>query len=384
MQFVKLPTSQRAHRIHSRLERATNRAVRSFDSTLARLHLGGRKANYDDARYEFVGGPADVLRRRHYDKSLRLLWKAEEHTPWLSFRDSTDIEREVLRMGLRALSDEERTAHDRIRMPEYRAFLDSEYTLREKQAVVNILSTIGHGEAYAWLVSAELLSEVKSTGARAALTMQVLEEAKHFVVLRELLQAFDVPIRRQSAWEYIFLEQVHKARGLEKFFGMNILVEGVALSLFGQMSTLPGLEVLRLFHLDEARHTALPTNYFREFPMTFWQRNNPRAALHRLRMILPALALIPQLEEDFAHLGIDGLQFGGSTLRKVLALVERSGFTLPIPKPVLVAALNGAFNGYAKLTREGHRYTQFMEMESTMGEQELAVEAEIFGESASA
>lgn len=52
-----------------------------------------------------------------------------------------------------------------------------------------MLSAIGHGEAYAWLVSAELLGHVKSTGARAALTMQVLEEAKHFVVLRELLRA---------------------------------------------------------------------------------------------------------------------------------------------------------------------------------------------------
>ena len=56
---------------------------------------------------------------------------------------------------------------------------------------MNLLTPVAHGEAYAWLVAADLLQDVKSTGARAAFTMQVLEEAKHFVVLRELIQAFD-------------------------------------------------------------------------------------------------------------------------------------------------------------------------------------------------
>ena len=51
-------------------------------------------------------------------------------------------------------------------------------------------------EAYAWLVSASLLTQVQSTGAKAAVTMQVMEEAKHFVVLRELIQAFGVDVPR--------------------------------------------------------------------------------------------------------------------------------------------------------------------------------------------
>jgi hypothetical protein len=54
------------------------------------------------------------------------------------------------------------------------------------------------------------------------------------------------------------LERVLKARGVEKLFGMNVLVEGIALGLFGMLSHLPGLELLRLFHLDESRHTGLP------------------------------------------------------------------------------------------------------------------------------
>lgn len=205
MQFEKRPVNPNAKRLNTKLERGLNLAVRGLDGVLERARLGGRKARYDDIAYEFVGGARDELRRKHYDKSLRLLWKAEPHAPWLSFRDANGYEHELQELAEKSFTDEEREARKQLSMPEYRALLNREYTVREKEAIVAILSAIGHGEAYAWLVSAELLGEVQSTGARTALTMQVLEEAKHFVVLRELLQAFDVPIPRQSAWEYMLL-----------------------------------------------------------------------------------------------------------------------------------------------------------------------------------
>ena len=198
---------------------------------------------------------------------------------------------------------------EQLSLPEYKAKLNEAYTPRQKQAIVNVLSSIGHGEAYAWLVSAELLGQVKSTGGRAAF-LQVLEEAKHFIVLRELLRAFDVPIPRQSAWDYLFLEGVYKAEGLEKAFGMNVVVESFALTLFGKFGDWPGLELLKLFHLDESRHSALPHSYFSEFPMSKWQQNNPVARWRRLKMILPALGLIVH-HEDMAVLGIDAFELGG-------------------------------------------------------------------------
>ena len=48
------------------------------------------------------------------------------------------------------------------------------------------------------------------------------------------------------------------------------------------LSDKPGLEVLRLFHLDESRHTALPDNYFKAFPMTAWEAKSPGARMSRL------------------------------------------------------------------------------------------------------
>ncbi len=281
-------------------------------------------------------------------------------------------------MATRSLTKEERAARTRLSLPEYKALLDREYTPRQKQAIVNILAPIGHGEAYAWLTSAELLGTVRSTGARAALTMQVLEEAKHFVVLRELLQSFDVQMPRQSVWEYMLLERVLKAKGLEKFFGMNVLVEGIALSFFGLMSELPGLEVLRQFHLDESRHTALPGNYLSEFPLSAWQSHNPVACMRRLNMVLPALALLPHLEEDMAVLGLDAFDFGGSVVRKVSTLAERNGFMLPIPQKQLLALLDQLFNGYCSLSRPNHVRKRFTQQDTTVGEEARAVEREIF------
>jgi len=359
-------------------EQWVNRVARGWDATLSRLHLGGRKGPYDDYAYEFEGGANDGLRSKHYDKSLRLLWKAEEHAPWSSFRDASSDEKALMSQALRSLTEEEKAQRKRIGSAEFRAFLNEQYTLEQKQAIVKILSAIGHGEAYAWMVSAEVLNHVQSTGARAAVTMQVFEEAKHFVVLRELMHAFEVEIPPLSGWEYLLLEQAYKARGVDQLFGMNVLIEGIALSLFGMMAEMPGLEVLHLFHLDESRHTALPVNYLKDFPLSDWQKRNPVARMNRIRLVLPAVGLIGYMEEALGEIGIDALDFGGSVIRKISYLSHRAGFLSEGDSRSLVEGLNKALNLYANTTRDGHVERDYTQAEATVGDRALAVEHEIF------
>jgi hypothetical protein len=362
------------------LEEKVNRWVRRLDELLEKLHLGGRKGRYDDIHYEFMGGTNDQLRKKHYDKSLRLLWKAEEQIPWSSFKDCTRDEKMLLSLANESLKSAERSHLEKLKSKEFRAMLDREYTPEQKQALVNILSTIGHGEAYAWMVSTEVLSSaVESTGARAALTMQVMEEAKHFVVLRELIQAFECPVPRMSVWEYLLMERTLKSKGLEKFFGMNVLVEGFALNLFGQLSILPGLEILKLFHLDESRHTALPANYFAEKPMSHRQSRGPLQKIRRLLLIAPALPLMTYFERDFAVLDLDVYDFAGSMLRKIVHLSERVGFFLPIPGEKFLAMVNADFNKRATRTRTSHTFKKYHCVETTQGAAELAIEKEVFG-----
>lgn len=379
MEIKKIAVNETAQQVNEKAEAYLNILVRTFDNVLGALHLGGRKADYDDTHYEFVGGANDELRKKHYDKSLRLLWKAEQHASWSSFHDLSRDEEMLMKMADDALNESEKREVERIKTAEFKALLDREYTPAQKQAIVNILSLIGHGEAYAWLVSNEVLRDVKSTGAKAALTMQVLEEAKHFVVLRELIMAFGMEIPRLPVYEYMMLEGTLKSKGLEKFFGMNVLVEGIALSIFGALSKYPGLEVLQMFHLDESRHCALPTNYLKTQPLTWWEKNNPASMVKRFLMVLPAIPLAMKMEKDFAELGIDVFEFGGSLVRKVINLAYRVGFHLPLPQENMKAFVNYMFNAYCSATREGHNFTEFLESESTLGEAELAVEREVFG-----
>ncbi len=382
MHFQKRPLNERAAALNRDVERVVNTGVRAWDALKARIGLRGRAAAYDDDAYEFIGGPSETLRKKHYDKSLRLLWKAEQAAPWSTFRDATDGERTLLDAADKAMTADERAARTRITSAEFKALLDRAYSLEEKKALVGILSAIGHGEAYAWLVSASMLGEVQSTGARAAITMQVLEEAKHFVVLRELIQAFDVPVPRLSVWEYMLLEGCLKAKGLDRFFGMNVLVETIALSIFGLLADKPGLEILRLFHLDESRHTALPANYFKEFPLSTWASKSPSRRMSRFMMALPAVPLVLLLEADLAVIGVDAFEFAGSVLRKAIHLAERGGFLLPLPSAQLMPIFNAVFNAYCKVTRPGHTFRNYMVADTTRGSAEADVEREIFGHAA--
>lgn len=372
MEFRKKTVNPAAQRANATIEEYLNFAVRGMD------RIFGRKADYDDEHYEFVGGANDELRKKHYDKSLRLLWKAGKHAEWSTFNDCTKEEQLLNKMATESLNAAEKKQVSRMKSAEFKTLLDREYTPAQKQAIVNILSLIGHGEAYAWLVSNEVLRDVKSTGAKAALTMQVLEEAKHFVVLRELIHAFDMPVPRLPVYEYMILEGTLKAKGLEKFFGMNVLVEGIALSIFGALSKFPGLEVLEMFHLDESRHCALPTNYLKTAPLTLWERNNPAAMMKRFSLVLPAIPLAFKMEGDFAELGIDVFDFGGSLVRKVINLAYRVGFQMPLPQETMKDFINFLFNAYCYATRENHVHQRFLDREATTGERELAIEREVF------
>ena len=378
MQIRQVGVSQTACDMNAAAEVAINAIVRGYDRLARPLGVGVRSSNYDDLNVAFEGGVGDRLRKAHYDKSLRLLWKAEQHASHTSFRDCSADELLVMQLAGGAMDKAEKSQLKRVRSEEYKDLLNRTYTAKQKQAIVNILATIAHGEAYAWMVSADLLAHVKSTGGRSAMTMQVLEEAKHFVVLRELLQAFDCEIPRMNVWEYITLENILRQRGLEKFFGMNVLVEGLALSIFGTMGAFPGLEVLRMFHLDESRHTALPHNYFHDFPMNAWQKYNPVSTMQRLLLLLPAIPFLLRLERDFAVLGIDLFDFAGSVLRKVFHLSERVGFRLPLPEGLILRQFNAIFNLYCSLTRRRHEFKDFMAAEATLGEAELEVERRVF------
>ena len=137
MEFKKIKVNETAQRVNETSERYLNMLVRGLDNALGTVGLGGRKADYDDEHDEFVGGAKHELRKKHYDKSLRLLWKAEQHASWSSFHDLTRDEEMLMKMADDALNENEKREVARIKTAEFKALLNREYTPAQKQAIVS-------------------------------------------------------------------------------------------------------------------------------------------------------------------------------------------------------------------------------------------------------
>ena len=122
MRFEELRVSTKVVKANRLLESVSNNVIRTYHRLLDGIGLEGRKANYDDINYEFIGGAQDVIRKRHYDKSLRLLWKAESTMPFLDFDDCTAQERLLQTHAMSSMSEAEKKHVERLSLDEYRKF----------------------------------------------------------------------------------------------------------------------------------------------------------------------------------------------------------------------------------------------------------------------
>ena len=349
---------------------------------LARLPK--RALPYDDRTATFTGGEMKKLTERNYEPALRRLWKAESIAPELEFHDANWDDIRAAESPADATMRDISAQRHAIASAEFERKLQENYTPRQRQALARLLSVILHGEAYALFVSASLLPVVRGTGAKLAMSTQVLEEAKHFIVMRELVERID-RIYPQSVWDYVLLEGVLKAKPMNRLFGMNVVVESVAMNFFSTFATFPGLEnVLGLFHLDESRHSGFPQTYTQEAPLSFMERHSPARQFSRLWLITPLAGLLFDLEDDAAAVGIDIFEFGGKCVDKVFRLSERSGFYPLLNRKDAHRGYNLLINSYKKyFSNERDRYSgwiDFMLDRTIQRDSEMKkIEEEIFG-----
>ncbi|MCC6806341.1 MAG: hypothetical protein IT381_02865 [Deltaproteobacteria bacterium] len=318
----------------------------------AQRHLP-RRLPYDDTRAEFLGGEMKGLLDTNYEKSLRNLWKAELEAPTLGFRDAARGEQS--RRAIRAHESALDAVEGEIGSADFARAMSQHYSRPQRQALAEMLSVILHGEAYALYVSATLLTQLPGTGAKIGLSMQVLEEAKHFVVMRELVRKID-RVYPQKLFDRWALEGVLGAHGTQRLFGMNVMIEGVATTFFQTFQKFKGLEnILHLFQLDESRHAAFAQLYLDERPLDRWQRFSPTQQFERLSLILPLLGLIFEMEAPARVLGVDIHEFGVRCLDHVVRLAERAQFHLPLDRVDVLRLYNLVFNAYRRVA-EPARY----------------------------
>lgn len=136
----------------------------------------------------------------------------------------------------------------------------------QKAALGRVFSILMWGELAAWRISAELADELEPLEAKMAATSQTFDEARHFYVLHDYLEALDALPDKIDRGARGLLEAVMNADSLpKKLLGMQLMIEPIALTLFHVVKKLnlePVLtHLLPYYERDESRHVALGLQY---------------------------------------------------------------------------------------------------------------------------
>ena len=132
------------------------------------------------------------------------------------------------------------------------------------------LSQFLHGEQGALLVASQLVSCAPTLNAKLYASSQTFDEARHVEVFNKYLQTkvgYMYPV--DPALKSLLDKILTDPRWDLKFIGMQLIIEGLALSAFATMkaTTPPGEllnDVIELVLRDEARHVTFGINYLEE------------------------------------------------------------------------------------------------------------------------
>jgi hypothetical protein len=155
----------------------------------------------------------------------------------------------------RAVLDEIEKKHGGIHVPE-----------DKREALGHVFAVLLWGELAAWNIAADLARVLPDVEAKMAATGQVFDEARHFRVLRDYLERAKVPLAPLNPFGRRVLARILETESpLQKLYGMQLLVENLALAIFKRLEETriePVLtELLTYIERDESRHVALGVLY---------------------------------------------------------------------------------------------------------------------------
>ena len=180
----------------------------------------------------------------------------------------------------------------------------------QARALAKILSGLMWGELVAWRIAAQLADRLEDFEAKVAATSQAHDEARHFYVLHDYLEAMDVEVPELDRSTKNLLEMVLRTQCLaSKLVGMQLFIETMALTLFKTLRDLevePVLtELLPYFERDEARHVGLGVQHSPQVAARLGRRERARLVAFQGRMFMRALVSLKRTEPDFVTLGVD-------------------------------------------------------------------------------
>jgi hypothetical protein len=198
------------------------------------------------------------------------------------------------------------------------------------------LSQFMHGEQGALIVASQLVSAVPWMDAKFYASTQTMDEARH-------VEVFSRYLRQKVEWEWPVNDNLKRlldtiiqdSRWDFKYLGMQILVEGLAMSAFANFYQLTSEKLLKdLLHLvmrDEARHVA-----FGVLSLKGFYADMPENELRdREDFVVEACELMRDRligEETADYFGLDRAPYRQCMLESpILALFRQQLFTRVVP-----------------------------------------------------
>lgn len=191
-------------------------------------------------------------------------------------------------------------------------------------SALKLLAVLLWGELAAWSISADLAERLDDVDAKMAATAQAHDEARHFTVLRDYVQAVTATtgarLPRLGRLSRGLLHDLITTESLvHKLIGMQLLVEVQALAIFRALAdtnvepVLSGL--LPYIERDEARHVGLGVMYLPRLLPRLGRVDRARAVAFQLRCVGALISGGLTLREDFARLGIDEREMATRSMR---------------------------------------------------------------------
>lgn len=191
----------------------------------------------------------------------------------------------------------------------------------EKQAALgHLFSVLLWGELAAWNIASDLALELDDVDAKMAATGQAFDEARHFTVLRDYFARAKVPLPPLNPYGKRLLVRILESKStVRKLYGMQLLVENLALSIFRQLTEAkvePVLtDLLEYIERDESRHVALGVLYVPRLLNQSSRFELARNYVFNFEMLFLSVAGGELLDEHFEAMGLDHRALSMHTFR---------------------------------------------------------------------
>lgn len=191
----------------------------------------------------------------------------------------------------------------------------------KRRALARVFGIIMWGELAAWKISAQLADRLVPLEAKLAAASQVHDEARHFYVMHDYLEALGEKPPKLEFWaERVLARTLGTDNLLKKIVGMQLTVETVALVAFQRVRELeiePVLTDLMVYYeRDEARHIGLGVQLL---PTMVSQLSIPAAmslAVFQLDLLTTTLFSLKSIERELLAIGVDPRSMLGMAFRK--------------------------------------------------------------------